>query len=131
MRGGVGGDGRDLGERLAGSADEKDRTNFAFGGDGAAGDDEQARGGGERCDWDEADVGCVRMVDRESQALGAGGGHHPVEGVALLQFGLVRLVLEVPHEGSWIQESYCRNAQAPGHWSAFMTEGFHSFRLPS
>ena len=69
------------------------------------------------------------MIDWQGEAVGAGGGHHPVEGVALLQFGLVRLVLEVPHEGSWIQESYCRNAQAPG--GAFMTGGIHFSRLPS
>ena len=42
------------------------------------------------------------MIGWEREALGALGGHHVVDAVARGQFGLVGIVIEVPHEGGGV-----------------------------
>jgi hypothetical protein len=68
--------------------------------DGAAGEDAEAGGSGEGCDWDEADVsraGC--------ELVGTLRGEHPVEFVALREFGGEGWMFEVPHEGRGIEKA--------------------------
>ena len=77
-----------------------------LGSDGAAGEDAQAGGCSERGDGYEADVGSAGC-----QLVGALGGEHPFEFVAVGQFGCERWVFEVPHEGCGVQETDGGNAK--------------------
>ncbi len=67
------------------------------GGDGAAGDDGEV--GSEGCDGDEAEVGAAG-----EELVCAEGWLGVVEGVVFGERGGERRVLEVPHEGSGIEE---------------------------
>lgn len=100
------GDGANLAEWLAGAADEQQRADAGFGGDGAAGEHAQAGCGGERGDGDEADVGLAG-----GEAVGALGGEQVVDLVALGERAGEGWVLEVPHEGRGIEEADGGDAQ--------------------
>lgn len=71
-----------------------------LGGDGASGEDTQAWSSGKGRDGNEADVGCSGC-----KLVGTLGGEHPVEFVALCEFGGERRMFEVPHEGRGIEEA--------------------------
>jgi len=85
------------GSRVAGFHDELDGSNFVKRSDGAAGDDGEI--GCERGDGNEAEVGPA-----SEQLVGAERRQGVVEGVAVGQSGGEGRVLEVPHEGSGVEE---------------------------
>jgi len=107
-RGGVGCDGADRAEGVGRFDDELDGADFVERGDGAAWDDgEIGREGG---DGDEAEVG-----SGGEELVGAECGLGVVEAVALGESGGERRVLEVPHEGSGVEEVDGGDAE-PGEW---------------
>ena len=65
------------------------------------------------------------MVDGQCEAVGAGGGHHPLGTVLGGEFGFARFVLEVPHERGGIEETDGGYAE----WFTQMRERGHSFRV--
>lgn len=95
--GGVGGDGADGLEGVGLFEDEEDGTDAGERGDDAAGDDGEFRGEGG--DGDEAEVGLA-----VEESLGALRGLDVVEGVAGGEIVREGRVLEVPHEGSRVEE---------------------------
>ena len=82
---------------MGGFYDELDGADFVERGDGAAGNDGEL--GCERGDGDEAEVGAGG-----EELVGAERGLGVVEGVALGECGGEGRVLEVPHEGSGVEE---------------------------
>ena len=93
-------------EPLGCAAHQNQGTHPAFGGDGAAGQDAQARGGGQGGDGDEADVGRAR-----GKAGGALGGRHAINLIAEGERGLQGWVFEVPHQRRGVEESYGGDVQ--------------------
>ena len=98
--GGIGGYGAEGGKRAAGAIDEEQGTDAVFGSDGAAGEDAQRWIVGEGGYGNEANVGLA-----SSEAVGAFGGQHAVDPVALGQLRVAGRVLEVPHEGRGVRKS--------------------------
>jgi len=125
-RTGVGGYGPDVDDGLAGAANQEQRPDFAFAGDGAARDDSEAGSGGEGGRGDEADVCGFGVRAREREALGALGGHHPFDAVPVGQSGLLGFVFEVPHERGGIEEADCGDFEFGARTSVT-----HLFRVPS
>ena len=74
--------------------------------DGAAWEYAKAGSGGERSDGYEADVGCTGC-----QLVGALGGEHPVQFVAVRELGGEGWIFEVPHEGCGIKKTDCGDAE--------------------
>jgi hypothetical protein len=71
------------------------------------------------------------MVDGEGETLGALGRHHELKLIAGGELGLVRFVVEIPHEGRRIEELNGGDAQAAGEWAAILQGCSHLYRLPS
>jgi hypothetical protein len=76
-------------------------------GDSTAGHNSEIRGEG--CDGNEAEVGAV-----VEELFGAEGGLGVVEGVVFGEGGGAGRVLEVPHEGSGVEEVDCGYADGIG-----------------
>jgi hypothetical protein len=95
--GGVGGDDADCAEGVGEFNDELDGTDLVEGGDGATWDDGER--GREGSDGDEAEIGAGG-----EKLVGAERGLGVVEAIAFGECGGEGWVLEVPHEGSRIEE---------------------------
>ena len=97
---GVGCDGAQGSDGLCGSTDEQERADPVLRCDGAAGENAKAGRSGKGCDWDEANV-----CDAGCELIGTLRGEHPVEFVALGEFGREGRMFEVPHERRGIEEA--------------------------
>jgi len=97
---GVGCDGAQGSDGLCGSTDEQERADPVLRCDGAAGENAKAGRSCKGCDWDEANV-----CDAGCELIGTLGGEHPVEFVALGEFGGEGWMFEVPHEWRGIEET--------------------------
>jgi len=102
--GGVGCDGKELGEGLRGASDEEQGTDAALGGDGAAGQDAEVGVGGKGGDGDEADVGTLGIGGASGEAGGAFRGGHAFDLIAEGEWVAEGRVFEVPHEGSGVEK---------------------------